>query len=430
MSASIPGVPKTTPVDDPIRAALAARVLAFIQSSGSDLIGDTHPPGSTGDTHLGWTRDTHSPDATRDTHSRRDALLGDLARYQSSRVAPYAQLCAAQVTSLAEDWAPALPTDVFRYARVSSFSASEDTHVFRTSGTSSGPRGVHAFRDLALYDAAAQAHARRMLFPDVDRMTLIMLAEHPARARESSLSYMLGRFEAWFSTAPATWCLRDGSLDTDALVASIERSVATQTPVAILGTSFAFVFAEDALGDRQFALPRGSRIMQTGGYKGRSREVEPAALREQLSRRYGLDEAYVVAEYGMTELSSQLYEVSLRDRFEGHPSPRRHLVAPAWVRATPVHPETLRPLGPDEVGVLRIDDAANLDSVSAILTSDIATRAASEPGGVFLLGRAAGANLRGCSLSVEEALGAPGDTHPPAAHPPAGNSKSSGDTHS
>jgi len=397
-----------------LRAALAARVRAIIASQ------DTHPkPVASEDTHpkpddassassaSGDTQPvmfTTEPDPSEDTHL--SPLLLDLAAFQAQHVDPYARLCEAQPgRSHPLDWAPALPTDVFRYTRVAAHPASEDTHSFRTSGTSSGARGTHPFRDLTLYDAAAHVHARRMLFPDVPRIPLVMLAAHPDDAPESSLSYMLGRFETWFGAGPATWCLRHDALDLGALTTALTTAQQRGTPVALLGTSFAFVFAEDGLTQR-FALPPGSRIMQTGGYKGRTREIEPAVLRQMLSARYAIPEDFIVAEYGMTELSSQLYEASLRDRLMGHPSPRRHLVPPAWVRATPVDPETLAPLPPGRVGVLRIDDAANLDSVAAILTSDLAASAPDGSRGIELHGRATGAALRGCSLAIEEALSA------------------------
>jgi hypothetical protein len=77
------------------------------------------------------------------------------------------------------------------------------------------------------------------------------------------------------------------------------------------------------------------------------------------------------------------------------------LVPPRWVRATPVHPETLLPVANGQEGLLRVDDAANIDSVAAILTSDVAVRVGE---GVALRGRATGAGLRGCSLSDEEAM--------------------------
>lgn len=369
-----------------MREKLAARVSALIASE------DTHP----------LAPDSGSATGSEDTHL--SSLLLDLAAFQAQHVEPYRRLSDAQrERPHPHGWAPALPTDVFRFARVAAHPASEDTHRFRTSGTSSGARGTHPFRDLSLYDAAAQTHARRMLFPDLPRMQLVILAAHPEDAPESSLSYMLGRFETWFGAGPATWCLKRDALDLDTLTTALTAAHDRGTPVALLGTSFAFVFAEDAL-TTTFDLPAGSRIMQTGGYKGRSREVEPDTLRQLLSARYAIPEHHIVAEYGMTELSSQLYEATLRDHVMGHPRPRRHLVPPVWVRATPVHPETLAPLPPGQVGVLRIDDAANLDSVSAILTSDLASRAGDDPHGIELRGRATGAALRGCSLAIEEAL--------------------------
>lgn len=329
-------------------------------------------------------------DGSRDDAAR-DALLEELARHQSAHVEPYRRL-------LESGAGRALPTDVFRYARVASFPAEHDARVFRTSGTTSGRRGAHALRDLSLYDRAARAAAKHALFPDVERLRLIVLAPRPDDAPDSSLSYMLGRFEQWFGDGEAHWGWRDG-LDLDGVRRALARAVEAGGPVAVLGTSFAFVHLIDALEGARFTLPEGSRVMQTGGFKGRSREVAPEALREGIAGTLGVPETHVVAEYGMTELSSQMYERTLRDALEGRSGPRRYWV-PGWVRVTAVDPDTLRPV--DGEGVLRIDDCANLDSVSAIQTSDLARV---HDDGLVLIGRAPGATPRGCSLAVEEALG-------------------------
>ncbi len=326
-------------------------------------------------------------DGGRDDAAR-DALLLELASYQRDYVEPYRRLWAARGTFAA------LPTDVFRYTRVAVHPPAEDRRVFLTSGTTSGARGAHAFRDLSLYDRSAEAAARFALFFDVDRIDLVMLAPHPDEAPESSLSYMLGLFETSFG-ARTDWLWRDGRLDVSALAARAREAERQGAPIALLGTSFAFVHAEDALFSERFSLPSRSRIMQTGGTKGRSREVDNDALRAALAERYGLPETHIVAEYGMTELSSQMYESTLRN--EG---PRR-LWVPGWVRASVVDPMTLAPVVPGRAGLLRIDDLANIDSVCAIQTSDLAI---DHEDGIELLGRAPGATPRGCSLAVEEAL--------------------------
>jgi acyl-CoA synthetase (AMP-forming)/AMP-acid ligase II len=171
--------------------------------------------------------------------------------------------------------------------------------------------------------------------------------------------------------------------------------------VALLGTSFAFVHALDRLGARRFALPPGSRIMQTGGFKGRSRELSPLAMRAALSQSFGVPDAMIVAEYGMTELSSQLYETTLRAAVTSERDCVRRLWAPPWLRVSVVDPERLTPLPDGQEGLVRIDDAANLDSVCAIQTADLGVL---EAGELTLRGRAEGAVLRGCSITADELL--------------------------
>ncbi len=324
----------------------------------------------------------------------RDALIDDLARWQSDNVPPYGRLPWQQ------GHAPALATDVFRFARVAAHPPDQDIRIFQSSGTTASARSTHPLRDLSLYDAAAHKAAREMLFLDRARMPLCILAPPEQDAPHSSLSYMLSRFSLWFGS-PTTWVWRDDALDIGTLCKTLDRAVAEGQPIALLGTSFAFVHAEDALGTRHFALPPGSRLMQTGGFKGRSREVSPQALRDALCSRYGLQDSMVVSEYGMTEMSSQLYETSLRDAVRGVSGPRR-LWVPHWVRVTPVDPESLLPVPEGEIGILRIDDCANLDSVCCLQTADLGRRLGD---GIELIGRSPDAVPRGCSLTTDIALG-------------------------
>jgi hypothetical protein len=194
--------------------------------------------------------------------------------------------------------------------------------------------------------------------------------------------------------------VRGGRLDLEGVAHAAARARAHSTPVLVLGTSFAFVHLLDEAGSRDLSLPPGSRAMQTGGFKGRSREVEPAELRRGIAAAFALPEAHVVGEYGMTELSSQLYEGTLAAAL-GKLSSARHGVylGPPWVRVTAVDPVHLAPLPAGETGILRIVDLANVDSSVAIQTSD---RGRVTAEGVELYGRAPGAAPRGCSLAIEE----------------------------
>lgn len=142
--------------------------------------------------------------------------------------------------------------------------------------------------------------------------------------------------------------------------------------------------------------------MQTGGYKGRSREVPPDVLRADLARVFGLDVRSIVGEYGMTELSSQFYERTLFDEA----SPLGVYAEPPWARVVPVDPDTLVAVPHGQVGIAKIIDLMNVESAVAVLTQDQVRRVGPEKtGGFELLGRAPGAPARGCSIAIDELMG-------------------------
>jgi len=336
-----------------------------------------------------------------------DDLALTLARFQADHVPALGRLVRARGVDLASardaSVIPALPCDVFRLARIAAHAADEDTLVFRTSGTSQGreTRGEHPFRTTATYELVALLWGERMLWPDRRDLGVLVLAPPAREVSDSSLGFMLDRF-AHALGGPASYHVRDGALDLDGLARAAAEARAAGRGVLVLGASFAFVHLIDGAGARDLSLPPGSRIMQTGGFKGRSREVEPTELRRAIAGIFGTSEAHVVGEYGMTELSSQLYEGTLAAAL-GERAAARHgvYVAPPWMRVTAVDPATLAPLPRGETGLLRFVDLANVDSSVAIQTSDLG-RVTDE--GVELFGRAPGATPRGCSLAIDEVL--------------------------
>jgi hypothetical protein len=348
-----------------------------------------------------------------------DRLARAVFAHQFACNRPYRLFCerrGASPESIAH-WTeiPAVPTDAFKAAalvcgdpaEIEAAAREADGHrsaaIFRTSGTTlgAGQRGTHYVPDLALYDAALRSGFAAHLLPDGARMRMISLVPPPDAVPDSSLSHMAGAVLADFGTAESGWYVSpDGGIDHAGLADALRAAEAAGEPVCILGTAFALVHWLDALrdADTRFRLPRGSRLMDTGGFKGRSREVTREELYGAVEDRLGIPHAWSVNEYGMTEMSSQFYDGAAGGAVA--PAERLH-AGPSWVRTQATDPETLRPLPHGEAGVLRHFDLANLDSVMAIQTADLGI---TSPDGFRVLGRARGAEARGCSLAMDDLL--------------------------
>jgi hypothetical protein len=336
---------------------------------------------------------------------RFDNLALDIARFQFAHVPAFARLCRARGVDLDKlDSAhaiPALPTDVFRLARIAAHSPAQDRRIFRTSGTSQGQeaRGEHPLRITSTYEHGALRWAERMLWPDGRRFAIAVLAPSASEVPDSSLSFMIDLFVQAVAERSA-YVVHEGVLDLDDLQNFIQDAEFLGLPVLVLGTSFAFVHLIDRGGGRYMRLPPQSRLMQTGGFKGRSREVHQDELRRQMSIIFHLPESHVVGEYGMTELSSQLYEGTLDAALKEDVAAKHGVYrAPPWLSVAAADPVTLEALPSGEKGILRFVDLANVDSCVAIQTMDLGRVTEA---GVELFGRAPGAMLRGCSLTVEE----------------------------
>jgi hypothetical protein len=191
--------------------------------------------------------------------------------------------------------------------------------------------------------------------------------------------------------------VREGELAEDALLETLAE-VAHAPKLLLCGTAFAFVHWLEALEQRglRLSLPAGTRIMETGGFKGRARELPREQLHGWLRDRLGVPVERIVNQYGMTELGSQFYDSVLLE-----PARPRRKLAPAWTRVRVVDPASEREVPEGAVGALRIVDLANTGSVLAVATADLARRC---PDGFEVLGREAGAEARGCSIAADEML--------------------------
>ena len=271
--------------------------------------------------------------------------------------------------------------------------------VFRTSGTSGGPsiRGEHRIASLSLYRAAARGPYRSALFLDVTEVDILSLIPHPKAAPHSSLARMAGFMAEEPEVMDVVWHFEpDLGVKADETVHWLQTAEGIGRPVLVLTTALALVQLLDLLGDRPVRLPAGSTLMETGGFKGVSVTVERDQLYRLVTSRLGIPEARIVGEYGMTELLSQSYDAQAGT---GPTSDRRSHRFPPWVRTRVLDPASLEPVGAGLPGLLCHFDLANAGSVCHVLTQDLGVM--DDAGRFRLLGRASGAEARGCSLMAE-----------------------------
>ena len=328
-----------------------------------------------------------------------DRLALCLFAYQHAQDEPYRRFCQRRGATprTVKRWSdiPAVPIDAFKELSLRSRPPSPADRVFMTSGTTrSDVKGRHHHPTLAVYDSSMTRNFARRFMQGNERIEMGILFPTETVMPNSSLAHYLGLAAKEFGTPDSRYFVGPQGLDTAGLCEALARSQRSGTPIAVLGASFSFVHLLDALREqgRAFRLPPGSRVMDTGGYKGQSRELPQDVFYAQLSAVLGIDRSSCINMYGMTELSTQFYDCG-----NAHvPSVKS---GPHWIRSRVVDPLGGHEVPAGERGILAHCDLANFNSVTTILTEDVGVAVA---GGFLLLGRAEGAQAKGCSLAVEE----------------------------
>jgi len=325
-------------------------------------------------------------------------------RHQFSTNATYRAFCEGRqrTPGTVSHWedVPAVPATAFKQLELIAEGSGPPEASFLTSGTSrgTGRRGRHPVRSLALYRSSLLPTFKAYVVPDLDRIVFISLIPSPVVLPDSSLSFMVGAAADQFASEVHWLVDASGALDSEGLIEVAAKATRAGQPVLLLGTAFAFVHALERLGDAGLReLAAGSRIMETGGFKGRGRDIPRLELHSRLSDATGVPPSRIVNEYGMTELLSQLYEPVLA---EGLSASGMH-VPPPWLRVRALDPHTLEPMQEGREGILAFFDLANLGSVCHVLTEDVGSV---QDGRVRLAGRVAGAEPRGCSRAMDDLM--------------------------
>jgi hypothetical protein len=325
-----------------------------------------------------------------------DRLALELFALQYKHNGPYRRLCEARgaVPENVTHWTgiPAAPTSAFKGFELSCLPVAERTKVFHSSGTTAQrpSRHFHNAESLAVYEASLLRWFEGNIQLPMANSQWVMLSPPPTEAPHSSLVHMFEAIRPEAGLDMSAFVGRVGEdggweLELEAVVERLSVVSGSGQPMFMLGTAFSFVHLLDYLAEQElwFEVPPGSCAMETGGYKGRSRSLPKAELHTLISRRLGIAPSRIICEYGMSELSSQAYDVGLGFHF------------PPWARVQVISPETGREVGEGETGLIRVFDLANVYSVMAVQTEDLGTRGGD---GFALAGRAVLAEPRGCSL--------------------------------
>jgi hypothetical protein len=292
---------------------------------------------------------------------------------------------------------PAVPINAFKELTLSCMPPEDCERVFMTSGTTRGDvRGRHYHPTLAVYDVSMTRNFRQHFMQGADRIRMGILFPDETVMPNSSLAHYLALAVREFGATGSDYFLNPQGLDSARLCAVLAQVQQTGEPFALLGASYSFVHLMDELRQRgqTFRLPPGSRVLDTGGFKGQSRELPMEDFYAQLSSMLGIDRSQCINMYGMTELSTQFYDA-------GNTTLPSVKSGPHWIRSRVIDLLTGEEVAPGERGILVHCDLGNFNSVTTILTEDVGVAV---DGGFLLLGRAAGAQAKGCSLAVEDFL--------------------------
>jgi phenylacetate-coenzyme A ligase PaaK-like adenylate-forming protein len=273
---------------------------------------------------------------------------------------------------------PFLPIEFFRNHKVITGS---DSHicVFESSGTTGMSTSRHYISDTGIYEESF-LKCFGLFYGDVRDMFIAALLPSYLERGNSSLVFMADRLIKLSSENGSSFFLNDH----ETLLASLDKARINKTKTMLLGVSFALL----DLAERYSPDLSGIIVAETGGMKGRRREMTRSELHSVLKEKFNINTIH--SEYGMTELLSQAWSQG-----EGIYN------CPPWMKI--LLREINDPLTvTDETGItggINIIDLANINSCSFIASGDLGKLL---PGGSFeVLGRFDNSDIRGCNLLVQ-----------------------------
>ena len=265
---------------------------------------------------------------------------------------------------------PFLPIQFFKSEKIISTPANNYT-IFQSSGTTSENPGKHYVSDIKLYEKSFLKSFHEF-YGNPEGMCIIGLLPSYLERQDSSLIYMVQHLIELSQNPKSGFSLQPD----EALISFLTNN----DPKILFGVTFALL----DFADKIKSPLKNTTIIETGGMKGRGKELTRLELHQKLKDAF---QCPVHSEYGMTELLSQAY---CKDDLS--------FTSPSWMKVLIRDPNDPFHIRPEGKGALNIIDLANLNSCSFIATDDLGQ--VYNNGKFEVSGRLDNSDLRGCNLLV------------------------------
>ncbi|GAA4115768.1 acyltransferase [Aquimarina addita] len=270
---------------------------------------------------------------------------------------------------------PYLPIEFFKQKKILS-SLAPVQKVFTSSGTTNSITSKHYINDLNIYENSFRK-GFQYFYGDIKDYTVLALLPSYLERTGSSLVYMVDTLIKDSLQADSNFYLDD----IEKLVNTLKKLQQNGRKTLLIGVTFALL---DLIEKYTLHLDHTTIIMETGGMKGKRKEMIRSELHQELSQGFNIPKIH--SEYGMTELLSQAYS-----KGDGI------FYCPPWMKVSVRDPEDALTSFPDgKTGGVNIIDLANIHSCSFIATQDLGKTHAN--GGFEILGRFDHSDIRGCNL--------------------------------
>jgi phenylacetate-coenzyme A ligase PaaK-like adenylate-forming protein len=299
-------------------------------------------------------------------------------QYQNNKV--YRRFCDLLNTGVSEvktiEKIPFLPISFFKSENV--LSSEEPIEItFTSSGTTSQNTSSHFVTDVSVYEQSyLQGFAE--FYGNIEDYAVLALLPSYLEREGSSLIYMVEDLIQKSNNPDSGFYLHNY----DELTEKLIKLDASGQNVLLIGVTYALL---DLVEKHQFQL-KNTIIMETGGMKGKRKEIIREELHEILKKGFGVDAIH--SEYGMTELLSQAYSLG-NGLFQ----------CPSWMQILVRDTEdALTFVENGKTGGVNVIDLANFNSCSFIATQDLGKK--HDNGRFEILGRFDNSDIRGCNLMV------------------------------